>query len=138
MFKNTCDMLHMTRDTWNMTHDTWHMTHDIWHMTCDRWHVTYDTWHLNLFSYLILLTWSLFLSLLVLVLLTAPVERFSTCRMQFFVKVLIKCSLRFYYCLNVSCLKYVSYFSPLFFKSPITKPVRASSIVSPIKPIKPL
>ena len=57
-----------------MTHDIWHMTHDLWHMTCDTGRMTFYFILLKNYFYL----FCPFLSDLVLVLLSAHVERFSS------------------------------------------------------------
>ena len=64
----TGDMRHVIPDTWHMTHDTWHMTHDIWDLTHEPWIKK------NHFC--------LFLSLLVSMLLSANVARFSVSHMR--------------------------------------------------------
>ena len=61
-------------DRWQVTVYRWHATRDTWHLTCNTWHLTQDTWHFFLHIFL------LFLSALVLVLLSANVMRWRVSR----------------------------------------------------------
>ena len=75
----------VTRDMWQ--YDMWHVICYMWHVTCDTWHVKHNTWNMTWrrkkFSF------SPCLSVLVLVLLSANVERFSVSHMWVFFTRLI-------------------------------------------------
>ena len=71
--------LYLTEDWWQVICDAPPSTHDRWHMTPDTWHVTPDMQH-PIFSYYT----SFFQPVLVLVILSAHIERFSVSRMKDF------------------------------------------------------
>ena len=68
-----CWML-VSSDRWQLTRDTWHMKHGAWHMTSDTWHLTYDFNFTPFYP---------FLSMLVLVVVSAHITKFSISRMRY-------------------------------------------------------
>ena len=65
-------MFYLHCNTWHMIQDMWHLALDIWHVTPDAWHVTHDFFLCP------------FLPVLVLLQLSAHLERFSVSGMPDF------------------------------------------------------
>ena len=90
-------------DRWQVTCETRHATCDTWHMTPEMWHMKRDTWKI-IFFFFFWVPFCLFLSVLVLVQLSAHIKRFSvSCKWNIFFVFLLKfCGPRLYQSKNVS------------------------------------
>ena len=74
-------------DRWQVTSDTRHTTYDMWQLTPDTWKMTHD-----FFSFFLFLPFCPFYFVLVSVLPSAYVKRFSVSRFQDFVSGLLNLS----------------------------------------------